>query len=87
MRSDNARICDTVCYLAANPSAARTFRAVTDKIGMTGWGAARASTQCPEETEKILGKLLQINAVRADGSGLDAYYAPSKEAYLFRHLV
>jgi hypothetical protein len=40
-----------------------------------------------EETEKILGKLIQINAVNADGLGLDAYYAPSKEAYLFKNMV
>jgi hypothetical protein len=54
---------------------------------MTGWQVARASMQRPEETEKILGKLLEINAVRADGRGLDAYYLPSKEAYLFKNMV
>jgi hypothetical protein len=76
-----------VGYLAANPSAARLFRAITDHIGVTGWVLARTSMQGPEETEEILGKLLEINAVRADGHGLDAYYAPSKEAYLFKNLV
>jgi hypothetical protein len=87
MRSDDARIYHAVGYLAANPSAARIFRAVIDQIGMTGWQVARASMQRPEETEKILGKLLEINAVRADGRGLDAYYLPSKEAYLFKNMV
>jgi hypothetical protein len=43
--------------------------------------------QRPEETEKILGKLLEINAVRADGCGLDAYYIPSKEAYFFKNMI
>jgi hypothetical protein len=43
--------------------------------------------QQPAETEKILGKLQEISAVEADGCGLDAYYAPAKEAYLFKHLV
>ena len=76
-----------VCYLAGNPSAARTFRAVVDQIGLTGWGVARASMQRPEETEKILEKLLQINAVRADGRGLDGYYLPSKEAYLLTGMI
>ena len=87
MRSDDARIYYAVGYLAANPSAARIFRVVTDQIGVTGWQVARASMQQPNETEKLLGELLQINAVKADGRGLDAYYAPSKEAYLLRNLV
>jgi hypothetical protein len=87
MRSDNAQIYHAVCYLAADPSAARIFHAVADKIGVTGWEVARSSTQRLEETEKILGTLLQINALRAHGCGLDAYYAPSREAYLFKHLV
>lgn len=43
--------------------------------------------QRPQETEKILGKLLQIGAIMADGRGLDAYYAPSKEAYLLKNMV
>jgi hypothetical protein len=76
-----------VAYLAANPSAARIFRAITDRIGVTGWQVACATTQRPAETEKILGTLIQINAVRADGHGLDAYYAPSKEAYPYKGMV
>jgi hypothetical protein len=76
-----------VGYLAANPSAARIFRGVADQIGVTGWEVARASMQRPEETEKILGELLKINAVRADGRGLDAYYLPSKEAFLFKNII
>lgn len=87
MRSDDALIYRAVGYLAANPSAARIFRVITDQIGETGWGVARASMQQPKETEKILGTLLEINAVRADGRGLDAYYAPSKVAYLFKNVV
>ena len=79
MRSDDARMYHAVAYLAANPSAARIFRIITDQIGVTGWEVARASMQRPKETEKILGKLLQINAVRAD--------VPSKEAYLFKNMV
>lgn len=87
MSSDDARICQAVAYLAANPSAARIFRTITDQIGVTGWKVACASMLRLEETESILGKLLQINAVKADGRGLDAYYQPSKEAYIFKNLV
>lgn len=87
MRPEDARIYHAAGYLAAHPSAARIFRAITDRIGVTGWELARTSIQRPEEIEKILGKLLEINAVRADGHGLDAYYAPSKEAYIFKNLV
>ena len=74
-------------YLKANLSAARIFRAIVDQIGITGWEVPRASMLRPEETEKILGKLMEINAVRADGRGLDAYYLPSKEAFLFKKMI
>jgi hypothetical protein len=87
MRSNYDRIYHAVGYLVANPSAARIFRAVIDRIGVTGWEVARVSMQRPKETERILGKLLQINAVRADGNGLDAYYVPTKEAYVFKDVV
>jgi hypothetical protein len=87
MRSDGAQIYHAIGYLAANPSAARIFHAVIDQIGMTGWGVARASTLHPKETERILGELIQINAVRADGCGLDAYYRPSSEAYILKNMV
>jgi hypothetical protein len=87
MRSDDAQIYHAVAYLAANPSAARIFQAVIDQIGMTGWQVARASIQRPEETENILSKLLQLNAIRADGHGLDAYYLPTKEAYVLKNMV
>ena len=70
-------ICDTpdscllrVTYLTANPTAARIFRTIADKIGVTGWQVARATTQRPAETEEILSTLLQINAIRAHGHGL-----------------
>jgi hypothetical protein len=42
MKFDDARMYHAVGYLAANPSAARTFRFVTEKIGATGWEVARA---------------------------------------------
>jgi hypothetical protein len=86
MRPDDARVYRAVAYLAGNPSAARVFRAVVDQIGVTGWQVARGSLERPGEIEKILGTLVQINAVRADGNGLDAYYAPSKEAYIFKDI-
>lgn len=87
MRPENARVYRTVAYLAENPSAARVFRAVTEQIGVTGWQVARGSLERPGEIENILGTLVQINAVIADGHGLDAYYAPSKEAYIFKGVV
>jgi hypothetical protein len=87
MRPEDARMYRAVAYLASNPSAARIFRAITDQIGVTGWQVARSTTQQPAETEEILGTLLQINAIRADGHGLDAYYAPSKEAYSYKGMV
>jgi hypothetical protein len=87
MRSDDARVYRAVAYLAANPLAASVFCAVTDQIGVTGWQLARRSLERPGEIEKILRTLVQINAVRADGHGLDAYYVPSKEAYIFKGVV
>jgi hypothetical protein len=87
MRSDDARMYQAVCYLTGNPSAARIFRTVIDQLGLTGWAIARASMQRPDETDKILEKLLQLNAVRADGRGLDGYYLPSKEAYFLKGII
>jgi hypothetical protein len=87
MRYENARMYRAVAYLAANPPAARIFHAITDQIGVTGWQVARATTQRPAETEEIHSTLLQINAVKADGHGLDGYYAPSKEAYSYKGMV
>jgi len=87
MRSVDARIYRAVGYLAANRSAARIFRAITNQIGVTGWQLARASIERPAEIERILTELLKVKAVRADGHGLDAYYQPSAEGYILREIV
>lgn len=73
MRSADARIYRAMGYLAVNPSAARLFRAIASKLGVTGWQLARTSMQRPAEIETILSELLAANAIRADCQGLDAY--------------
>lgn len=71
-------------YLGLNPLADQAFRLVTKHIGVTGWQIARELNRPAKEVEKTLSDLVQIEVVKADGQGLNAYYAPSGEAFILR---
>jgi len=59
-------------------------RLVSDKVGATGWEIARALNGVPHETQLKLDALVKNGFIRAEGAGLDAYYAPSKQVAKFR---
>ena len=71
-------------FLDSNPLAAKIFQKISNQIGVTGWQIARDLKQSPKDVEKSLTDLVQIEVVRADGQGLNAYYAPSGQAYILR---
>jgi hypothetical protein len=59
-------------------------RLVSDKVGATGWEIVRALKGTPDEIQLKLAALVSNGFIRAEGAGLDAYYAPSKQVAKFR---
>ena len=70
-------------FMGAHPLAGQIFRVVYNQVGVTGWQIVREVQKSPQEVEKTLSDLLNLEAVRADGQGLDGYYVPSGSAYAF----
>ncbi len=56
----------------------RLIRIISDQVGVTGWEIARAVSAPPSQTEVKLKELLDKDYIKSQGTGLDAYYAPSK---------
>ncbi|MEO5961352.1 MAG: hypothetical protein ABIR80_19765 [Opitutaceae bacterium] len=56
----------------------RLLKLISDQVGITGWEVARSVSLNPTDVEAKLKELLDKELVKADGTGLDAYYAPSK---------
>lgn len=67
--------------LHTEPSANGVFDFVCEHVGTTGWELVCLLGHPPTALEQVLSDLVQADFLRADGYGLEAYYAPSLNGY------
>jgi predicted transcriptional regulator len=73
--------------ITGDPIKHRVFQLIAERLGLSGWEAAKRLGANPDEVAKTLDELSKEGIVTASGSGLDANYGLTRLGFSVRDLL